>query len=62
MFVIAGRRRDVAAAWGQAMRIVLGALGSALGKVPVGNTGGSDISMFARLPIDPELARFMDEP
>lgn len=41
---------------GQVVRIILGALGSAVRIVPVGNTGGSNISMFARIPIDPELA------
>lgn len=61
MFVIAWRRRDFPAAWGQAIRMVLGALGSASGRVPVGNTGGTNISMFVELPIDPELARLMDD-
>ena len=61
MFLMALRMRDLPAAWGQALRIVLGALGSALGRVPVGNTGGTNISMFARLPIEPELARLMDD-
>ena len=61
MFVIAMRRRDLPASWGQAVRIVLGALGSAVGRVPVGNTGGTDISMFARLPIDPELAKLLED-
>ena len=60
MFVIACRRRDLPAAWGQAVRMVLGAVGSAVGRVPVGNTGGTDISMFARLPVDPELARLIE--
>jgi hypothetical protein len=41
------------------MRILLGALGSAVGSVPTGNTGGSNVSMFRRMPIDPELARIM---
>lgn len=50
------RRRDLRAAWGQLVRIVLGALGSMVGRVPLGNTGGSDISMFAELPIEPDLA------
>jgi hypothetical protein len=61
MFLMAWRRRDLPASWGQAIRMVLGALGSAVGKVPVGNTGGTDIGMFARLPIDPELARVMED-
>ena len=49
-----GRRRPVAIV-GQAARILLGALGSAVGVVPTGNTGGSDISMFRRMPIEPGL-------
>jgi hypothetical protein len=54
-------RRSPAEVWGQAVRIVLGALGSAIGVVPIGNTGGADISMFHRLPADPEIARLTDE-
>jgi hypothetical protein len=42
------------------VRIVLGVLGSAVGVVPVGNTGGTDISMFKRMPIEPELQRIID--
>lgn len=60
MFKVEFRRRRPVAAFGQAMRIVLGALGSAVGVVPTGNTGGSDISMFKRMPIEPELQRIID--
>ena len=48
------------AAFGQIARIVLGILGSAVGVVPVGNTGGTDISMFKRMPIEPELQNIID--
>ena len=54
------RRMRPVAAFGQVVRIVLGALGSAVGTVPVGNTGGSDISMFKRMPIAPELQDLID--
>lgn len=54
------RRGRVVAAFGQVVRLVLGILGSAVGIVPVGNTGGSDISMFKRMPIDAELQRIID--
>jgi hypothetical protein len=54
-------RRSVAEVSGQAARIVLGALGSAIDVVPTGNTGGTNISMFKRLPIDPELEKVLDE-
>lgn len=52
-----GAPREV---WGQIVRIVLGAAGSAVGVVPVGNTGGGNISMFQRLPIDPALAKIIN--
>jgi hypothetical protein len=55
------RRRRPAAVLGQVIRLVLGIVGSAIGVVPVGNTGGTDISMFKRLPIAPELRDFADE-
>jgi hypothetical protein len=56
-----GMRRGAASeVWGQAVRIVLGAFGSAIGVVPVGNTGGTDISMFKRLPIAPDIAQLLE--
>ncbi|WP_334187382.1 DUF3703 domain-containing protein [Noviherbaspirillum sp.] len=61
MLSIALKRRAPGEGLGQAVRIVLGALGSAVGMVPVGNTGGTNISMFARLPIDPELAVLIEQ-
>jgi Protein of unknown function (DUF3703) len=54
------RRRRPVAALGQVVRLVLGILGSAVGKVPVGNTGGSNVSMFKRMPIAPELQEIID--
>jgi len=54
------RRARMAAAFGQVVRLVLGVIGSAVGVVPVGNTGGTDISMFKRLPIAPELQEIID--
>lgn len=44
---------------GQAVRIVFGALGSAVGVVPTGNTGGSNVNMFRRMPIDPDLQKLI---
>ena len=49
------RRRRFKAVAGQAVRFVLGIAGSVVGLVPVGNTGGTDISMFKRLPVAPDL-------
>ena len=54
------RRRRAVATLGQIARIALGLLGSAVGIVPVGNTGGSNISMFKRMPIAPELQSIID--
>jgi hypothetical protein len=60
MFRVAVARRDAGAALGQIARIALGAIGGALGVLPIGNTGGSDVPMFRRMPIPPELARRME--
>ena len=54
-------RRRPSAAFGQVMRLILGVPGSALGVVPAGNTGGSDISMFKRMPVAAELKTIIDE-
>jgi hypothetical protein len=62
MFTLEMRRRRVAGVYGQAVRLVLGVVGSAVGVVPIGNTGGTDISMFKRLPIAPELQELIDAP
>lgn len=60
MFRVELRRRRLLAVLGQFARLVLGMLGSAVGIVPVGNTGGTDISMFKRMPIAPELQNIID--
>jgi hypothetical protein len=60
MLRVALHRRDPAAVLGQAARIVLGAVGSLVGSVPTGNTGGTNISMFKRLPIEPGLLEIME--
>jgi hypothetical protein len=62
MFRVALHQGDVAAALGQAVRIVLGGLGSAVGQVPIGNTGGSNVNMFRRMPIAPDLLAAMEDP
>jgi Protein of unknown function (DUF3703) len=41
---------------GQVMRIVGAATKTALGWVPAGNTGGTDVSPFKPLPLPPDLA------
>lgn len=59
MLKLGVKRRSAPEVAGQAIRIVLGAFGSAVGIVPVGNTGGTNISMFKRLPLDPEIEKLL---
>lgn len=40
---------------GQVVRIIGAIVVTPLGLVPIGNTGGSDISPFKKMPIDPKL-------
>jgi hypothetical protein len=61
MLTLEVRRGRGSAAFGQVVRLVLGAIGSAVGVVPTGNTGATDISMFKRLPIAPELQEIIDD-
>ncbi len=60
MLLLEWRRRRFGAVLGQLLRLVLGVIGSAVGKVPTGNTGDSEISMFQSLPIAPELQQIID--
>ncbi len=59
MLRIGMKRRSAREVIGQLIRIGLGALGSAVGIVPVGNTGGTNIGMFRRLPVDARLAEIL---
>lgn len=59
MLRVALRRAEPMAAAGQLVRIALGALGSAVGRVPTGNTGGSDVNMFRPMPIPADLLELM---
>lgn len=60
MLKLEWRRRRPAAVVGQAVRIVLGGIGSAIGVLPDGNTGGSNVNMFKRMPIEDELKKMRD--
>jgi hypothetical protein len=55
MFRAAVRRRDVRETVGQLLRLFVAAPGSVSGRYPVGNTGGSDVSAFAPMPIPDDL-------
>lgn len=60
MLRIGLKRRSASEVVGQGVRIVLGAIGSAVGIVPTGNTGGTNINMFKRLPVDPAIKTLLD--
>ena len=60
MLKIGLKRRSLREIRGQVIRIGLGAIGSAVGIVPVGNTGGTNISMFKQLPVDPSIQRLIN--
>jgi hypothetical protein len=49
------RRRDARECLGQVLRIGGAATKTAIGWVPDGNTGGSNVSPFRRMPVPPEL-------
>ena len=56
MFFWSIRQRNVRECLGQMLRIVGAALSTALGLIPQGNTGGSNVPPFKSMPIPPELA------
>jgi hypothetical protein len=55
------RRRRLREVAGQVLRIVGAATKTTFGLVPSGNTGGSNVSPFRRLPIPVELQSIIDE-
>jgi hypothetical protein len=50
------RQRSVRETLGQVFRIIGAATKTAFGLVPEGNTGGSGVSPFKAMPIEPDLA------
>lgn len=46
---------------GQLIRLPLGILGSFVGIVPTGNTGGSNVSAFLKMEIPQELLELMED-
>lgn len=54
------RHRQPGEAVGQLTRIVGAATKTAIGWVPTGNTGGSNVSPFRRMPIPKELREQLD--
>ena len=46
--------------WGQVLRIPAGIIGSAIGVIPVGNTGGSNVSAVKPMAIPDDLKRILE--
>jgi len=59
MWRIGWRRRDARELFGQATRIVAATLFSRIW-VPVGNTGGADVSAMRPMPVPEELRRLLE--
>ena len=60
MFCWGWRQRDVRECAGQLMRIIGAATKTAVGFVPSGNTGGSNVSPFKALPISTDLSKIIE--
>ncbi len=55
------RQRDGRECLGQVLRIIGAATKTAIGLVPSGNTGGTNISPFKPLPVAPDLAALIQD-
>jgi hypothetical protein len=55
------RQRNVREGLGQLVRIVGAAISTAVGLVPQGNTGGTNVNPFKSMPLPPELASRIKE-
>jgi hypothetical protein len=60
MLTWAVRQRDAREIFGQVIRLLGASLLTFIGKVPTGNTGGSNVSAIRPIPIDPELADIIE--
>ncbi len=61
MLVYGIRHRDRREITGQLLRLLVAGPGSALGRYPVGNTGGANVSAVLPMPIPPALAAVLDD-
>jgi uncharacterized protein DUF3703 len=60
MFLWGIRQRNLRECLGQLLRIVGASIGTALGLVPQGNTGGTNVNSFKSMPIPHELAALIE--
>lgn len=61
MLLWAVRQRSRGEFFGQVVRVIGAATKTIFGLVPSGNTGGSNVSPFRKLPVPPELARLIEQ-
>ena len=61
MFLWSIRQRNLQEGLGQLLRIAGAAVTTAVGLVPQGNTGGTNVSPFRSMPLPPDLALRIDE-
>ncbi|MFJ2028619.1 DUF3703 domain-containing protein [Streptosporangium sp. NPDC087985] len=59
MFALAVRERDRREAFGQVIRIIVAAPGSALGRYPEGNTGRATVPLTQPQPVPEDLAALL---
>lgn len=59
MLGLALRQRDVVECLGQALRLLLVVPGNLSGRLPIGNNGRARVNAFRRMPVPPDLARFV---
>jgi hypothetical protein len=59
MLRIGVKRSDMKEIFGQLIRLPMGIVGSAIGIIPVGNTGGSNVSATARMEIPSDLLQIL---
>ena len=60
MFAWALRQRKASEVMGQILRIIGAATKTIFGLVPIGNTGGSNVSPFKPMPIPTDLKKILD--
>ncbi|PJZ46390.1 DUF3703 domain-containing protein [Leptospira brenneri] len=60
MLKVGIRKKDNREILGQLVRLAVAGIGSLLGRVPIGNTGGSNIGIMKVLPIEGDLKVLFD--
>lgn len=60
MLLLAVRMRDGREAFGQLVRLALAPLGNLTSRLPIGNTGRSNVSAFVEMNFPPELSAILD--